>query len=205
MNKITITSDDKLDDDRDLTGHEGDVLPQEHKPRTTIIAEILSHGYVLGDQAAAKSIEFDQSTGISSTFKSFLGTVQKKTTELDQQLGVSGKMKEIDEKLKVSENTQKTTGTLQSSFNSLWSQVASHPYAQKAQSYLAGPLANVNDIHSEARKMANVRQGGTESAKPGDVIHESNPGEKASNDPAQTSGVSAASVPKLGATSGGSA
>lgn len=207
MNKITITSEDKLDEDRDLTGHEaGSELPQEHKPRSTIMAEILSHGYVLGDQAAQKSLEFDNSTGISATFKNFFSTVHKKTTELDQQYHVSEKVKEVDGKYKVSETTNSTTQGIQNSVSSFFNQVASHPYAQKAQSYLAAPLGSVADIHSEARRLANQRLGGTADYKPGDVMHESSATAETShsaNDPSQTSGVTAESVPKLGNTVGG--
>lgn len=208
MNKITITSEDKLDDDRELAEHEaGGELPQEHKPRSTIVAEILSHGYVLGDQAAQKSLEFDNSTGISATFKNFFSTVQKKTTELDQQYHVSEKVKEVDGKYKVSETTNSTAQGIQSSVTSFFSQVASHPIAQKAQSYLSAPLGSVTDIHAEARRMANERQGGTGDHRPGDVIHESGSTAGAgsgqqttpssANPPAP---VTAESVPKLGST-----
>lgn len=207
MNKITITSEDKLDEDRDLTQHEaGSDLPQEHKPRSTIVAEILSHGYVLGDTAAQKSLEFDNNTGISATFKNFFGTVQKKTAELDQQYHVSEKVKEVDGKYKVSETTNTTTKNIQNSVSSFFTQVANHPYAQKAQSYLAAPLGSVQDIHAEARRLANVRQGGSADYAPGDVIHESNAATsevEKTTDPAQTSGVTAADVPKLGGTSAG--
>lgn len=171
------------------------------------MAEILSHGYVLGDQAAQKSLEFDNSTGISATFKNFFGTVQKKTAELDQQFHVSDKVKEVDGKYKVSETTNSTTKGIQSSMTSFFNQVASHPLAQKAQSYLAAPLGSVTDIHAEARRMANQRQGGTADYKPGDVMHESSAAatteSATTTDPAQTSGLTAESVPKLGATSGG--
>lgn len=205
LEKITITSEDNLDEDRDLTEHEaGSELPQEHKPRSTVIAEILSHGYVLGDQAAQKSLEFDNNTGISATFKNFLSTVQKKTTELDQQFHVSDKVKEVDGKYKVSETTTSTTKGIQDSVTSFFSQVAAHPLAQKATSYLSAPLGSVADIHNEARRMANVRQGGTEEHAPGSIIHESNSTSTETSAPAaqapQTSGVSATEVPKLGST-----
>lgn len=193
-----------MDEDRDLTEHEtGGELPQEHKPRSTIMAEILSHGYVLGDHAAQKSLELDNNTGISATFKNFFSTVQKKTNELDQQYHVSEKVKEVDGKYRVSETTNTTTRGIQNSVSSFFNQVASHPIAQKAQSYLAAPLDSVADIHTEARRMANQRAGGTADYKPGDVMHESNTTETSSHttsDPAQTSGVTASNIPKLGST-----
>lgn len=201
MNKITITSEDKLDEDRDLSAHAaGSDLPQEHKPRSQIMAEILSHGYVLGDQAAQKSLEFDSNTGISATFKNFFNSVQKKTSELDQQYHVSEKVKEVDGKYKVSETTNSTTKGISSSVTSFFNQVAAHPYAQKAQSYLSAPLNSVSDIHAEARRMANQRQGGTDEHKPGDVIHESSHDAAPASSTSAAAPVTADAVPKLGST-----
>ena len=50
--------------DHDEHTPEGSDIAQESKPRTAVIAEVLSHGYILGDQAIQKAIELDNSYGV---------------------------------------------------------------------------------------------------------------------------------------------
>ena len=97
--------------DHDDHSPEGTDIAQESKPRTAVIAEVLSHGYILGDQAIQKAIELDNSYGISARFLNFFKPLTQqftsKASELDQQHHISEKAvsaaKDTDAKLHVKE------------------------------------------------------------------------------------------------------
>ncbi|GME94146.1 unnamed protein product [Ambrosiozyma monospora] len=69
-------------------------IPQEYKPKATIAAEYLAHGYVLGDQFLKKAVAYDQEKGYSTKFKSFLNN-------LDSKYQLQAKNREITEKYQV--------------------------------------------------------------------------------------------------------
>ena len=173
LDKISITSDDTTgaaDDDRDLAKHDdGSDAPQEQKPRTAIVAEYLSHGYVLGDGAIARSMEFDRSHGISATFKSILDTAQRKAQEVDAKLKVTDKVQDVDAKYSISQTATAQASSIYTSFQ----RYLDSSTGNRIRSFYSDLVGSAVDVHNEARRLANIRQGGNDSAKPGDVIHES--------------------------------
>ncbi|KAK0566626.1 hypothetical protein OC861_003149 [Tilletia horrida] len=48
------------------------IIGQEDKPRTAIIAEFLAHGYVISDSITQRAIDYDAKHGYSEKFKSFV-------------------------------------------------------------------------------------------------------------------------------------
>lgn len=203
LDKISITSDDSAGehDDRDLAKHEdGSDAPQEQKPRTAIVAEYLSHGYVLGDGAISRSMEFDRAHGISATFKSILDTAQRKAQDVDARLKVTDKVQDVDAKYAISQTATAQASSLYSSFQ----RYLDSSTGNKIRSFYSDLVGSAVDVHTEARRLANIRQGGNDTTKPGDVIHDSSASTSAppSYDPAtaQTITEKDQTVPKLGST-----
>jgi len=56
---------------KDTTASHDDIA-QEDKPRSRVVAEMLAHGYVIGDNAITRALALDQQHGISSRFTSTL-------------------------------------------------------------------------------------------------------------------------------------
>ncbi|CAD6891308.1 unnamed protein product [Tilletia controversa] len=57
------------------------VIDQEHKPRTTIIAEYLASGYIISDDVTKRAIDFDKQHGYSERFTKFLESVDRSLGE----------------------------------------------------------------------------------------------------------------------------
>lgn len=73
-------------------------VPQEHKPRGRIVAELLAQGYAIGDRAIAQAIELDKTHGISTQFESWLKNLedkykpQERARDLDTKYDLSGQL-----------------------------------------------------------------------------------------------------------------
>ncbi|BFZ53534.1 Protein vip1 [Savitreella phatthalungensis] len=208
LDKIKIESDSEssssadasTSDDRDLAAHEdGSDVPQEQKPRTTIIAEYLSHGYVLGDSAVSKSMEFDKAHGISERFYSLLQSAQQRAQEVDNKLKVTDKLQEADAKYNITQTAQQQASSLYASFQRYLDTGAGN----KVRSFYSDLVGSAMDVHSEARRLADLRQGNGVISSSQGVI---NPAEAGAHAPGGTSTtqekpITAEDVPKLGATS----
>jgi hypothetical protein len=107
---VHVSSTHSLDDIApgkvtDEKSYDDDNIAQEDKPRSAIIAEYLSHGYVIGDQAITNAIALDKKHGISSRFTSAL-------TNFDQKYNATGKAKSVDTKYGVTNTAQTGAHTL---------------------------------------------------------------------------------------------
>jgi len=145
--KIKVSADSSVEGadshDNTATG-----LSQEDKPRTAIIAEYLSHGYVLGDTAVQKSIDFDHQHGVSARFTSFLNS-------MDDKFGVTERSKAVDDKYKVTEKGQGAVDRIHTYFEA----ALDTPTGKKVRDFYTSGQKNILDIHNEARRLADSRQG----------------------------------------------
>ncbi len=130
--------------------------------RTTIVAEYLSHGYVLGDSALQKSMDFDKQHGLSGVFLTYLQAAGQKAQQLDQQYHVSEKAQQLDQQYKVSDKVQEQTSVLSRYFESALDATAA---GQVIRKFYTGAVHSVLDIHSEARRLADLRTGGNPGAE----------------------------------------
>jgi len=150
--KIRVNSEKSIDEtNADTAGKPGSDISQEDKPRTAIVAEVLSHGYVLGDSAVQRSIEFDQTHGVSQTFNSFLSSTLQ---TLDNTLNVSERSKAVDDKFKVTEKGQDAISRIHTYFES----ALGTPTGRRVRDFYNMGQKNVIDIHNEARRLADLRQ-----------------------------------------------
>ncbi|EEY23074.1 vip1 [Verticillium alfalfae VaMs.102] len=124
-----------------------DEITQEEKPRTRIFAEYLAHGYVVGDATLQRAIELDSQHGISSRF---LNTLQG----LDQKYHATDRAKATDQSYGISARAQGLFGGLSSYFE----QAASSPTGQKIVRFYEDSQRQVADIHTEARRLADLKK-----------------------------------------------
>ena len=130
------------------TAHESDEIAQEDKPRSRIVAEYLAHGYTLSDQAIAQAIALDNKHGISTRFTSALSS-------FDQKLKASETAKQMDAKYGVSERAK--TGLL--GLSSYFEKALGTPTGQKLHRFYTDSNKQVQDIHTEARRLADLKGG----------------------------------------------
>merc|ERR1711964_449553 len=117
------------------------------KPRARIAAEYIAHGYVLGDQAIQKAIDLDTKHGVSNRFLSTL-------TNLDQKYHATDKAKSVDQSYGV---TQKANNLL-TGLTSYFEKAAGTPTGQKLVNFYTQSSKQVQDIHAEARRLADLKK-----------------------------------------------
>lgn len=123
-------------------------IAQEDKPRSRIIAEYLAHGYVVSDGAIQKAIALDQKHGFSTKFTSALSNFDKKFNATERARG-------IDDSYKISDKAVSGWRGL----NSYFEKALEHPSGQKLRDFYVQTDKQVRDIHNEARRLADLKQG----------------------------------------------
>lgn len=127
---------------------DSDELTQEEKPRSRIAAEYLAHGYTLGDQALQRAIDLDNKHGVSNRFLNTL-------TNLDKKYHATEKAKSVDESYGVT----KTANNILTGLTSYYEAAVGTPTGQKLVNFYSSSAKQVGDIHSEARRLADLKKG----------------------------------------------
>lgn len=136
------------------TKEEENHIAQEDKPRSRIVAEYLAHGYVVSDNAIMKAIALDQKHGVSNRFTSALANFDKKYNATERARG-------IDDSYKIS--TKAATGWR--GLSSYFEKALEHPSGQKLRDFYVQTDKQVRDIHTEARRLADLKQAKTGEAE----------------------------------------
>jgi hypothetical protein len=136
------------------TNEEEPHIPQEDKPRSRIVAEYLAHGYVVSDNAIMKAIALDKKHGVSSRFTSALSNFDKKYNATERAKG-------IDDSYQISNKAATGWRGLSSYFE----KALGHPSGQKLRDFYVQTDKQVRDIHAEARRLADLKQGKTGEAE----------------------------------------
>lgn len=130
------------------TEKEEEDIPQEEKPRSRIIAEYLAHGYVVSDNAIQRAIALDQKHGFSSVFTNALSNFDKKFNATERAKG-------LDENYQISNKAASGWRGLHSYFE----KALEHPSGQRLRAFYVQTDKQVRDIHAEARRLADLKQG----------------------------------------------
>jgi RNA recognition motif-containing protein len=130
------------------TERDSDEITQEEKPRSRIVAEYLAHGYVLGDQAIQRAIDLDQKHGVSSRFVSTI-------TNLNNKYRVDDKARSVDQSYGVTPRVN----SLLSGLTSYFEKASDTPTGQKLVNFYTQTSKQVQDIHNEARRLADLKKG----------------------------------------------
>ncbi|KAF2814431.1 RNA-binding protein Vip1 [Mytilinidion resinicola] len=136
-----VTTEDALEKEHE---HE---LEQEDKPRSRIVAEYLAHGYVISDNAIERAIALDKQHGISTRFTSAL-------KQFDTKFKATEKAQAVDTKLGVTDKA--VTGWR--GINSYFEKALGTPTGQKIASLYTEGNKQVVDVHTEARRLADLKK-----------------------------------------------
>lgn len=136
----SATSDDPARDENDIS--------QEDKPRSRIVAEYLAHGYTISDNAIQRAIQLDNKHGVSNRFTNAL-------TQFDQKYKATDRAKGIDANYGITEKASRGWAGLSSYFE----KAVNTPTGQKLASFYTQSNKQVQDIHAEARRLADLKSG----------------------------------------------
>ena len=128
-------------------GGEGHI-EQEDKPRSRIVAEYLAHGYAMSDTAIQRALELDSKHGVSSRFTNALSS-------FDQKYKATDTAKSMDSKYGVSDKAYSAWGGL----NSYFEKALGTPTGQRIRQFYASGDKQVRDVHTEARRLADLKAG----------------------------------------------
>ncbi|CAK7227040.1 Protein vip1 [Sporothrix bragantina] len=149
QNHIAVTGGSQSDADESHLGAErdSDELTQEEKPRARIFAEYLAHGYVIGDAALQSAIELDHKHGVSSRFASTL-------SRLDEKYHATDRAKSADQSYGI---TQRANSLL-TGLGSYFEKASNTPTGRKLTDFYTQGQRQVQDIHTEARRLADLKK-----------------------------------------------
>ncbi|KAK7203955.1 actin cytoskeleton protein [Myxozyma melibiosi] len=133
-------------------GSDSDDVPQEAKPKAAVLAEIISHGYVLSDKALQHATELDQKHGISSRFSKFLTDIDTKYNLSDRATSTA---QAADQKYNIREHLQNTHGLMHRYFEKALDNSA----GSQVRKFYADASKTAADIHGEAKRLAAIREG----------------------------------------------
>lgn len=128
-------------------------VSQEDKPRSRIVAEYLAHGYVISDNIIERALALDKQHGVSSRFTKVL-------SDFDAKYNATDKTRALDDKYAVTKSASSAWNSLGSYFDS----ALSTPTGQKLRKFYEQGNKQVIDVHNEARHLANLKSGKSESA-----------------------------------------
>ncbi|KAI4235969.1 MAG: hypothetical protein LQ352_008052, partial [Teloschistes flavicans] len=129
-------------------------ISQEDKPRSRIVAEYLAHGYTISDNAIQRAIALDNKHGVSNRFTNAL-------TNFDSKYKASDRAKGIDASYGISEKANRGWVGLSSYFE----KAVNTPTGQKLAAFYTQSNKQVQDIHTEARRLADIKSGKTGGSK----------------------------------------
>ena len=150
-NHISVTNPSGTDDDgshygKSNTERDSDDITQEEKPRARILAEYLAHGYVVGDATIQRAIELDAKHGVSARFRN---TIQN----LDAKYHATDRAKATDESYGI---TQRANSLL-TGLGSYFEKASNTPTGMKMIKFYEDGSRQVQEVHSEARRLADLK------------------------------------------------
>ncbi|KAM7207277.1 hypothetical protein V8F20_002339 [Naviculisporaceae sp. PSN 640] len=148
-NEITVTSDATPDDQPPKTNADRDTdeITQEEKPRSRILAEYLAHGYLVADTSIKTAISLDEKHGVSARF---LSTLQN----LDQKYHATDRAKATDQSYGITARANSLLHGLSSYFE----KAKDTPTGQKIANFYVSGAKQVEDIHKEAKRLAEMKK-----------------------------------------------
>jgi len=118
-------------------------VPQSHKPRRRILAEMLAHGYHLTDQVIAKVLEMDKQRGFSSKLEGFLKDLDKRFKPEEQVRG-------IDTKYNVSGQIANLANSWKSYLTPYYESASKSPTGTRLREFYATSVESAQQVHKEA-------------------------------------------------------
>ena len=128
-------------------------IKQEHKPRSTILAEYLAEGYAIGDAALQRAITLDRKHHFSERFAGYLGTA---LDSIDEKIHASKYTQKKDQKYHFSEKARAATISLQRYFET----AMGSGMGTRIRTFYDREEKKVVDIHNEAKRLRDEKRKG---------------------------------------------
>ncbi|KAG6900392.1 hypothetical protein C0993_011380 [Termitomyces sp. T159_Od127] len=166
---LTITSENTYQDEESKSKEEVH-LEQHDKPRAGIAAEYLAHGYILSHKALERAIEIDNEQGISKRFLEYFHHVDKSlgSRALGPDQTISSKVQStVDAATQKAKTVDEQKGYSKTAYDFYAKAIAS-PLGQKVRSFYTSTSKRVQDIHEEARRIAEQHKSSSGAADSGE-------------------------------------
>jgi hypothetical protein len=158
---LAVTSDVvHPNEDHHASSH---AFEQSDKPRAGIAAEYLAKGYKLSDHVLQKAIEMDATHGISKKFLNYIQSLDKTVGEraLGPDQTISGKIQSTvgsaTQQARAIDNKRRYSQIA----NDYYQQAIASPFGQKVKAFYTDTSKQVQDIHEEARRIADQQKSQT--------------------------------------------
>ncbi|KAF9428317.1 hypothetical protein BGZ94_002789 [Podila epigama] len=138
----------------------GDNVPQENKPKVTVLAEILAAGYGIQDQIIEKGLEIDAKYGFVGRIQSYVEAAKAQAKTLDEKYHIAAKATELDHKYHVQDRVNAAVGTGLDYSN----QALQSAPGQKVAGVAAQVKEQIAAVHYEARRLADEKKAKTTTA-----------------------------------------
>ncbi|KAK1759775.1 hypothetical protein QBC47DRAFT_410509 [Echria macrotheca] len=152
--EINVTSSSSSSDDDAAEPHvttnadrDTDEITQEEKPRARILAEYLAHGYLVADTGLQRALALDEKHGVTQRF---LGTLNA----LDQKTHATDRARTADSTYGLSTRAN----SLLTGLGSYFEKATQSPTGKKIVDFYTKSQRQVADIHSEARRLAELKK-----------------------------------------------
>lgn len=137
-------------------------IAQEHKPKSTILAEYLAQGYVLSDSLINKAVQFDQKNGISKNFTNFLTGLDKKyhIQEKNQEINTQANSTFTDLYNKANTNfdLENKLNTSRSTLDSYYDKFKNDKIGSKIHQFYTDVATDAKQVHEEAKRLAEAKK-----------------------------------------------
>jgi len=132
----------------------GENIPQENKPKVTVLAEILSAGYSLQDQIIEKGLEIDAKYGLVGMIQSYVEAAKAHAKTIDEKFHVTAKATELDNKYHVQDRVNAAVGQGIDYSN----QALQTAPGQKVAGVAAQVKEQVAAVHYEAKRLQDEKK-----------------------------------------------
>lgn len=137
-------------------------IAQEHKPKSTILAEYLAQGYVLSDNLIDKAVKFDQKNGISKNFTNFLTGLDKKyhIQEKNQEINTQANSTFTDlyNKANTNFNLENRLNNSRSTLDSYYDKFKHDKIGSKIHQFYTDVATDAKQVHEEAKRLADAKK-----------------------------------------------
>lgn len=134
-------------------------VPDEQRSKTSVIASLLSAGFILGKDAFEKAKDVDEKHKITPAVKEFAETVKAKAHEIDEQLKISQtvtnvatviteKAKQINEEYKIGEKAQQGVNLVETKAAEAFNKAKENPTIAKGVETVSSTAQNLFSVVS---------------------------------------------------------
>ncbi|KAG0050756.1 hypothetical protein BGZ83_004472 [Gryganskiella cystojenkinii] len=132
-------------------------IPQENKPKVTVLAEILAAGYGIHDTIIEKGVEIDTKYGLASKIQAYVEAAKAQAQALDEKYHVTAKAQELDSKYHVQDRVNAAVGQGIDYSN----QALQTAPGQKVAGVATQLKEQIAAVHYEARRLADEKKAKT--------------------------------------------